>query len=195
MTEKILAKHSNNTSVAPGQNIWTEVDKLLTHDVCGPGTFGIFQKEFGENADVWDNEKVVIIPDHYIFTADPRANRNVDILRDISKQYNIKCVIIALFCFSLCFVSDVECFCSGISMTSPTEVTSRPTPTTKEFATLPWLRRVIANQAKFFLGLIPILAMLARLGSLPLELETQMQDSFWVQENCWSRCHQRCDSA
>lgn len=52
MTEKILAKHSGNTSVAPGQNIWTEVDKLMTHDVCGPGTFGIFQREFGDNAQV-----------------------------------------------------------------------------------------------------------------------------------------------
>ena len=30
---------------------------------------------------VWDPEKVIIIPDHYIFTSDPRANRNVDILR------------------------------------------------------------------------------------------------------------------
>jgi 3-isopropylmalate/(R)-2-methylmalate dehydratase large subunit len=28
------------------------VDKLMTHDVCGPGTFGIFQKEFGPNAKV-----------------------------------------------------------------------------------------------------------------------------------------------
>lgn len=52
MTEKILAKHSSNTQVVPGQNIWTSVDKLLTHDVCGPGTFGIFQKEFGEDAQV-----------------------------------------------------------------------------------------------------------------------------------------------
>lgn len=51
-TEKILAKHSNNASVVPGNNVWTSVDKLLTHDVCGPGTFGIFQKEFGENAQV-----------------------------------------------------------------------------------------------------------------------------------------------
>lgn len=34
------------------QNIWTRIDKLMTHDVCGPGTFGIFQKEFGENAQV-----------------------------------------------------------------------------------------------------------------------------------------------
>ena len=52
MTEKILARHSDNTRVMPGQNIWTSVDKLMTHDVCGPGTFGIFQREFGENAQV-----------------------------------------------------------------------------------------------------------------------------------------------
>ena len=35
---------------------------------------------------VWDQDGVVIIPDHYIFTADPRANRNVDILRDFVNQ-------------------------------------------------------------------------------------------------------------
>ena len=52
MTEKILAKHSDKPQVMPGDNVWTNVDKLLTHDVCGPGTFGIFQKEFGENAQV-----------------------------------------------------------------------------------------------------------------------------------------------
>lgn len=38
--------------VRPGDNIWTDVDKLLTHDVCGPGTFGIFQNEFGMDAEV-----------------------------------------------------------------------------------------------------------------------------------------------
>ena len=81
LTEKILARHSDNTRVAPGDNIWTTVDTLMTHDVCGPGTFGIFQKEFGMDAEVWDPEKVILIPDHYIFTNDARANRNVDILR------------------------------------------------------------------------------------------------------------------
>ena len=39
---------------------------------------------------VWDPERVVIIPDHYIFTSDPRANRNVDILRDMAARYGIK---------------------------------------------------------------------------------------------------------
>ena len=64
-------------SVAPGENIWIDVDVLMTHDVCGPGTIGIFKQHFGADARVWDREKVVIIPDHYIFTADPMANRNV----------------------------------------------------------------------------------------------------------------------
>ena len=81
LTEKILANHADTATVRPGDNIWTRVDKLMTHDVCGPGTFGIFEKEFGPTAQVWDPEKVIIIPDHYIFTSDPRANRNVDIIR------------------------------------------------------------------------------------------------------------------
>lgn len=90
LTEKILARKSNSQQVSPGDNIWVNVDKLLTHDVCGPGTFGIFQREFGPNAKVWDPEGVIIIPDHYIFTEDARANRNVDILRDMVQQYGIK---------------------------------------------------------------------------------------------------------
>jgi len=90
LTEKILARKSGKSLVKPGDNTWTECDKLMTHDVCGPGTFGIFQKEFGENAKLWNPEKVVIIPDHYIFTSDSRANRNVDILREMAEKYNIK---------------------------------------------------------------------------------------------------------
>ncbi len=90
LTEKILAKASGRSVVEPGENIWVNVDVLMTHDVCGPGTIGIFQREFGEDALVWDSEKIVLIPDHYIFTADERANRNVDILRDFAQKQSIK---------------------------------------------------------------------------------------------------------
>jgi 3-isopropylmalate/(R)-2-methylmalate dehydratase large subunit len=89
-TEKILARASERTSLEPGENVWVDVDVLMTHDVCGPGTIGIFKQEFGEDAKVWDREKVVIIPDHYIFTSDERANRNVDILRDFCNEQKIK---------------------------------------------------------------------------------------------------------
>lgn len=52
MTEKILARASERSSLEPGDNVWVNVDVLMTHDVCGPGTFGIFKKEFGQNAKV-----------------------------------------------------------------------------------------------------------------------------------------------
>ncbi|AFZ14302.1 homoaconitate hydratase family protein [Crinalium epipsammum PCC 9333] len=90
LTEKILARASGRSVVEPGDNIWVNVDLLMTHDVCGPGTIGVFKREFGADAKVWDTEKIVLIPDHYIFTADERANRNVDILRDFAKEQGIK---------------------------------------------------------------------------------------------------------
>ena len=89
ITEKILARHAGKKEVEAGENIWISVDILMTHDVCGPGTIGVFKEHFGKNARVWDREKVVIIPDHYIFTADEKAHRNVDILRDFVKEQNL----------------------------------------------------------------------------------------------------------
>ena len=89
ITEKILAAHSGVDSVQPGDNIWVDVDVLMTHDVCGPGTIGIFKQQFGENSKVWDKEKVVIIPDHFVFTADPHAKRNLDILRDFVGEQDL----------------------------------------------------------------------------------------------------------
>lgn len=89
LTEKILAKHSGRPRVEAGENVWVDVDVLMTHDVCGPGTIGVFKEHFGKDARVWDREKVVIIPDHYIFTADPKAHRNVDILRDFVNEQKL----------------------------------------------------------------------------------------------------------
>jgi len=89
MTEQVLAGHAGRKTVAPGANIWVDVDILMTHDVCGPGTIGIFRKQFGPNAKVWDPEKVVIIPDHYIFTNDQHAHRNIDVLRAFVKEQGL----------------------------------------------------------------------------------------------------------
>lgn len=89
ITEKILARASEEKIVSPGDNIWVNADILLTHDVCGPGTIGVFQREFGQSAKVWDREKMVLIPDHYIFTKDEKAHRNVDILRSFACEQKI----------------------------------------------------------------------------------------------------------
>src|SRR5215212_106643 len=89
LTEKVLARASGKPVVQAGDNIWVNADILMTHDVCGPGTIGVFKREFGKAAKVWDRHRVVIIPDHYIFTADSKSNRNVDLLREFVKEQEI----------------------------------------------------------------------------------------------------------
>ena len=89
LTEKILARAAGKKKVKAGDNIWVQTDILMTHDVCGPGTIGVFKREFGARAKVWDRNKVVIIPDHYIFTADSMSNRNVDILREFVREQDL----------------------------------------------------------------------------------------------------------
>jgi 3-isopropylmalate/(R)-2-methylmalate dehydratase large subunit len=89
LTEKILARAAGKARVEAGENVWVEADILMTHDVCGPGTIGVFKREFGAKAKVWDRRRVVIIPDHYIFTSDALSNRNVDILREFAREQEL----------------------------------------------------------------------------------------------------------
>jgi len=90
ITEKLLAAHAGRETLQPGQNVWCDIDVLMTHDICGPGTIGIFEEQFGKDAKVWDPEKVVIIPDHYIFTADAKSHRNIDLLREFVRGQGIR---------------------------------------------------------------------------------------------------------
>jgi 3-isopropylmalate/(R)-2-methylmalate dehydratase large subunit len=89
ITEKIFAASSKREKVVPGENLWLDVDVLMTHDVCGPPTFAIWKKEFGDKAKIWDKNKVVIFPDHYIFTKNEHANRNVELLRKFATEYDL----------------------------------------------------------------------------------------------------------
>lgn len=86
ITEKILARSARKSKLSPGENVWLNVDILMTHDVCGPPTINIWKKEFGNKAKIWDKKKLVILPDHYIFTANKEANRNVKFLQEFARQ-------------------------------------------------------------------------------------------------------------
>ncbi|MGE5497357.1 MAG: 3-isopropylmalate dehydratase large subunit [Syntrophothermus sp.] len=89
ITEKILSKSAKRLKVIPGENVWLNVDVLMTHDVCGPPTIDIWKREFGKDAKIWDKNKLVIFPDHYIFTSNPHANRNVELLRQFASDYQL----------------------------------------------------------------------------------------------------------
>lgn len=90
ITEKILARSAGKNKVEPGESIWLNVDVLMTHDVCGPPTIAIWKKEFGTRAEIWDKNKLVIFPDHYIFTKNVHANRNVELLRRFAIEQNLE---------------------------------------------------------------------------------------------------------
>ncbi|MCD6303983.1 MAG: 3-isopropylmalate dehydratase large subunit [Planctomycetes bacterium] len=90
ITEKILAAHAGRREVAPGENVWCDVDVLMTNDVIAPQMIGVFEEQFGPDAPVWDAERAVFIPDHYIFTADRKAHRNIDIMRDFVRRKGIR---------------------------------------------------------------------------------------------------------
>lgn len=89
ITEKIFEKASHKKNLTPGESVWLDVDVLMTHDVCGPPTISIWKNEFGEKAKIWDKDKLVIFPDHYIFTKNVHANRNVDILRQFATEHDL----------------------------------------------------------------------------------------------------------
>ncbi len=89
ITEKILARRAGQRHIEAGKNVWVDVDILMTHDICGPGSIGVFKESFGTDAKVWDPDKIVIIPDHYIFTADSKAHRNIEILRRFAAEQKL----------------------------------------------------------------------------------------------------------
>jgi len=89
ITEKILARAAGRDYVVPGDNIWVNADILMTHDVCGPGTIGIFKREFGNDAKVFNRESIVLTPDHYIFTADQKCLRNIDACREFAREQQL----------------------------------------------------------------------------------------------------------
>ncbi|MFQ5406646.1 MAG: aconitase/3-isopropylmalate dehydratase large subunit family protein, partial [Candidatus Micrarchaeia archaeon] len=90
ITEKILAKASGKERVFPRDYEWVNADILMTHDPCTPGTIGVFKKEFGENAKVWNTEGHVMVPDHFVYTTDANANRNLEIMRSFARKQKIK---------------------------------------------------------------------------------------------------------
>ncbi|HZS73243.1 MAG TPA: 3-isopropylmalate dehydratase large subunit [Candidatus Nitrosotalea sp.] len=93
ITEKILARASGKTSVAPGDVVFVNVDKVMVHDVSGPGVLAVFEKlrKKGMTIDkIWDPERVWVAEDHFVPAADKISAQNVVMLTNFTKQFGIK---------------------------------------------------------------------------------------------------------
>ncbi|MEJ5178192.1 MULTISPECIES: 3-isopropylmalate dehydratase large subunit [Erwinia] len=90
ISQKILARASGRETVTPGEIVWAKVDILMSHDPCTPGVASVFKKEFGEQAKIWDADRFILIPDHFVYSADPQANHNIRVMREFAQEQKIK---------------------------------------------------------------------------------------------------------
>lgn len=87
ITEKILAKHSGRKEVSPGELINAKVDLILANDITAPIAIAEFKKIGAK--DVFNRERIALVPDHFTPPKDIRAAEQCRILRDFSKEYHI----------------------------------------------------------------------------------------------------------
>ena len=86
MAEKILAAHAGLDEVEPGQLIECDLDIVLANDVTAP----IAIKTVREIADrVFDADKVVLVPDHYVPNKDIKSAQQAKIVRDFAREQGI----------------------------------------------------------------------------------------------------------
>ena len=93
VVEKILARGSGKSSVAPDDVVFADVDKVMMHDVSGPGVLKVFDKlkKQGISVDkLWDPTKVWVAEDHFVPSADKMSAENIVKLSNFTKQYGIE---------------------------------------------------------------------------------------------------------
>ncbi|MDR3782581.1 MAG: 3-isopropylmalate dehydratase large subunit [Candidatus Nitrosotalea sp.] len=93
ITEKILAHASGKSKVSPGDVVFVNVDKVMIHDVSGPGVIAVFEKlrKTGMKIDkIWDPDRVWVAEDHFVPAADKISAQNIVSLTNFTKQFGIK---------------------------------------------------------------------------------------------------------
>ncbi|MGB9003368.1 MAG: 3-isopropylmalate dehydratase large subunit [Nitrosotalea sp.] len=93
ITEKILARASGKTKVSPDDVIFANVDKVMIHDVSGPGVIAVFEKlkKTGMKIEkLYAPEKVWVAEDHFVPAADKISAQNVVLLTQFTKEYGIE---------------------------------------------------------------------------------------------------------
>ncbi len=88
ITEKILARHAMKEKVSPGELLEVKVDLAFAHDVTAPLAIETFEK-IGAGK-VFDDERIVLVADHFVPNKDIQSAQQVKIMRDFATEQGIK---------------------------------------------------------------------------------------------------------
>ncbi|MFA6989362.1 MAG: 3-isopropylmalate dehydratase large subunit [Candidatus Gastranaerophilaceae bacterium] len=87
ITEKILAEHAGLDEVKPGDLITAKVDITLANDITGPVAINEFKKIGIEK--VFDKERVVFVPDHFVPNKDIKSAEQAKMIREFARQQEL----------------------------------------------------------------------------------------------------------
>lgn len=87
ITEKILAVHAHKDKVYPGELVNVKIDLALGNDITAP--MAIFEFEKIGSGKVFDPERVVLVPDHFVPNKDIKSAEQAKVLRDFVRRYHL----------------------------------------------------------------------------------------------------------
>ena len=93
ITEKILARASDKDKLGPGDVIFANVDKIMLHDVSGPGVIKTFEKLEKDGVvkvdKLFDPSMVWVAEDHFVPSAEKISAENIAKLSEFTKKFGI----------------------------------------------------------------------------------------------------------
>ena len=93
IVEKILARASGKSSVSPDDVVFADVDRVMVHDVSGPGVLKVFDKLRAQGIPaekLWDPDRVWVAEDHFVPSAEKISAENIVKLSNFTRSYGIK---------------------------------------------------------------------------------------------------------
>ena len=88
IAEKILLKHSGQKTIKTGEFIQVSVDVALANDITAPLAISEFKKSGFKQ--VFNKNKIVLVPDHFAPAKDLKSANQCKILADFAKEQGIK---------------------------------------------------------------------------------------------------------
>ena len=94
ITEKILARASGKDNLEPGDVVFANVDKVMLHDVSGPGVIKTFEKLEKDGIikvdKLFDPSMVWVAEDHFVPSAEKISAENISKLSKFTSKFGIK---------------------------------------------------------------------------------------------------------
>ena len=87
VAEKILAAHAGLDEVRPGQLVECDLDLVLANDITAPIAIDVFH-ELGAT-EVFDRDRVCLVPDHYAPNKDIKSAEQTKKMRDFAHEQKI----------------------------------------------------------------------------------------------------------